>query len=769
MRARRFFGYALGLLLLVDGCHKLFGDFTLVDDGASCASGQVQCVGNLLQRCRSADNTWDNAAICASETLCDETQDKCLAPQCAAGEWRCLDADLQICNGTRDGWLTLTTCATAGHCSARSGMCTQEPCEPGDLQCNSVLLQSCKDDRSGWNDLDTCASAALCNEDDGVCDEVACGLGEFRCKGAQLQTCTDTLDGWTTIESCHSAALCDEEAGKCGSVGCTEAGAFRCGEDGALERCSDDLTGWTAVDVCKSVAHCDAVNGACMEEPCTPGEYQCNGARLEVCNTDRTGWDPVDTCETDALCQLTLGEGSTTCEPPRCAPEEFDCDDAQPLICNAGRTAFRENGDVCLTAELCNNQEGTCSMPACNPGDTRCTGAQPEICNAGRTGYVPNGDACASAALCNPSSGTCGDAPCVKDQVRCNPDNPTELQRCKADLSDWDPCATCATPDLCSASLTTTTSCDESSCVEPTCDLTDRWCGGTGNRTLYQCPESRINSQAVALDECVTNGLCELAHSQGATTCPAPTCNLTDRWCGGTGNKTLYQCPESRINSQAVALDECVTNGLCELAHSQGATTCPAPTCDLTDRWCGGTGNKTLYQCPESRINSQAVVVDTCETEGLCEQAHSEDTPSCPDPVCAVGEKQCSGSQLQVCNSARTGWTNLQKCASSTLCTSSLTPSSQMTCDVCVDGSFACDEAQPQVCNDPSTGPAVWVDSGDECDDQALCDAATGTCLCSLGDTRCNPDTENFEECQSTGWTETDVCSAGCDDDTGCL
>lgn len=768
MRLPKFVGYALGVLFLLEGCQTLFGEFSVVDDSVRCSNGEVQCVGNVLQTCSGEDAAWHNAAICASETLCDASRGACLQPACSAGEWRCLDADVQICNGTRDGWMTLMTCATAAHCSTHSGTCTEVPCEPGEIRCNSAALQSCKDDRSGWDELEQCASSALCNEEEGVCDDSQCEIGELRCEGAQLQTCNDTLDSWTTVETCHSDALCNASSGECGKEACTEPGAFRCSASGVLERCSDNLTGWTGMDECESAAHCDAVNGVCSDEPCMPGHYQCSGSTLEVCNAERTGWDAVDTCETDALCQLTLAEGSTMCEPPRCAEGEFDCNDEQPLVCNAGLTEFRDNGAACLTAELCNSQLGTCSPATCDPGDTRCTGAQPEICNAARTGYVANGEACASATLCNPQTGTCGDAQCVKDQLRCDPDSPTELQRCKSDFSGWDSCDSCATSGLCSASISSASGCDEDSCVEPTCNVTDRWCGGSGSKSLYQCPESRINSQPVLLDTCETNGLCELAHSQGVATCPAPTCAVTDRWCGGSAGKTLYQCPESRINTQAVPLDECVTAGLCALAHSQGAATCPAPTCNLSDRWCGGSANKTLYQCPESRINSEPDIIATCATAELCTQAHDEGTPGCPDPVCAVGEKQCNGSQLQICNTGRTGWTNLEKCGSATLCMNSLMPSSQMTCDACVDGSLRCSAAQPQTCEDPGTGPATWEDSGAECDAAALCDATTATCLCSLGDTRCNPMTENIDECQATGWEESEVCEMGCDD-TGCL
>src|SRR5690606_11529106 len=244
---------------------------------------------------------------------------------------------------------------------------------------------------------------------------------------------------------------------------------------------------------------------------------------------------------------------------------------------------------------------------------------------------------------------------------------------------------------LCSASIDNAVSCGDDACTEPSCALTDRWCGGLGSRALYQCPASRINTQATVLDTCATKDLCDLAHAEGMAMCPEPTCTPTDRWCGGDGNTTLYQCPASRINSEPDVVDVCETSGLCALALSQGSAMCPEPSCAPTDRWCGGDGNATLYQCPASRINSQPDVLDVCETGGLCELAHSQGDSECPAPTCASGEKRCNGAQLQICNAGRTGWTNLQMCGSSTLCMNSLMPSSQMTCDACLDGSTRCD------------------------------------------------------------------------------
>jgi hypothetical protein len=507
-----------------------------------------------------------------------------------------------------------------------------------------------------------------------------------------------------------------------------------------------------------------------MDEPCTTGQYQCNGATLEVCNADRTGRDPVTTCETEGLCQLTLSQltpsaGSITCAPPLCDAGDYHCDAAQPQVCNAGRTGFRNNGSPCATADLCVAATGTCEPPVCVPGQTRCTGAEPEECNPGQTGYAPKGLPCASATLCNPGTGTCGDVVCSRGQTRCDPVNPTRLQRCKDTLDGWDACDTCATARLCSVSVGAAT-CDATACREPTCNTGDVWCGGTGERELHACPASRMNTEPDVLDVCATAGLCDQSHDQEKTMCNEPTCALTDLWCGGSGNRTLYKCPPSRINSEPENLGTCLTNGLCEQAHAQGRTSCPSPACAVGQTQCGGTGNSTLRMCNTERTGYQDC--DTCGSSALCTDSLSAtvcNTSACH--VCLAGQKQCTGSQLQGCNADHDGWTNLELCDSSTLCMNSLSPSNQMTCDACATGGRRCSGAQPQVCNDPGTGPAVWANNGTACDAATLCSG--GACICGLGDVRCNPISGNFEECAASGWTETAVCEMGCDDAMGCL
>jgi hypothetical protein len=227
---------------------------------------------------------------------------------------------------------------------------------------------------------------------------------------------------------------------------------------------------------------------------------------------------------------------------------------------------------------------------------------------------------------------------------------------------------------------------------------------------------------------------------------------------------TLYQCPASRINTEAIVLDTCATNALCEEAHSEDATSCPAPACSVGQTRCSGTSSRTLQMCNGDRTGFADC--DTCDSGALCTDslgATTCNTSACH--VCLADQKRCDGSELQICNSAHTGWTTLT-CASEALCEQSLTPASQKTCDVCLVDDTRCDASQPQVCQ-KSISVAGWVDTGADCGSVELCEEATGTCICVLGETRCDSTTGIFATCASDGWTET-PCDAGCDDE-GCL
>jgi len=728
--------YCLALVLTVAGCHKLFGDYTLE---AKCSKDAKQCVGNVLQVCNDRGSDWENLRYCPSENLCSEEMGDCLPPTCSTGDRRCSGAVLELCNNTRDGWITLQPCANAGRCSGELGRCTDEACTPGMLQCNGNLLQSCVENGLDWHTEQPCQTAALCNTTTHECEDAPCRFGQYRCSGAELQTCNETLSGWTTVRTCESAALCDDANRTCGEVTCTVAGEFTCNGN-TLQQCKEDLTGWTDAVTCPTAGHCDAAHGICSDAPCEPGTRQCHGATLVSCKADRSGWESVSTCQSDALCQQTLDSNATTCVEPACEASAVRCTGAQPEVCNAGRSGYRPNGAACATPELCNAGNGTCDTPVCTPGARTCKEAQPYVCNAGLTMYVPDGPPCASAPLCNLATGTCGDKKCAAGQLRCDPAAPTHLQRCNDDLTDWEPvpCDTCATPELCAASLGATT-CDAASCKEPVCTAGVPRCGGTGaaqGKALEVCNAGRTGY--TSCQTCETAGLCDVSLNTtpfvcSSKACTTPSCALTDRWCGGNGNTQLFQCPPSRINYQAILLDTCATQGLCELTHSRNKTQCEPPSCALTDRWCGGNGTRSLYQCPPSRINSEATVLDTCATQALCEQTRQESKTKCDLPKCAVGETNCGGDDeraLQMCNSDRTAFNTCDTCDTAELCSASLGARTCNTnaCLACAKDDALCDDSgNYQVCRADQSGFDTIDCMGNGCDE------TMGGCLPPLG------------------------------------
>lgn len=97
---------------------------------------------------------------------------------------------------------------------------------------------------------------------------------------------------------------------------------------------------------------------------------------------------------------------------------------------------------------------------SCSPEGFRCGGdgnAQLIACNVSAPGVVP-GAVCASAGLCAKSvqttAPTCATPACAADELRCTGEPATNLERCKADRTDFEPVATCAAASLCTQGKT---------------------------------------------------------------------------------------------------------------------------------------------------------------------------------------------------------------------------------------------------------------------------------------------------------------------------
>ena len=105
---------------------------------------------------------------------------------------------------------------------------------------------------------------------------------------------------------------------------------------------------------------------------------------------------------------------------------------------------------------------------------------------------------------------------------------------------------------------------------------------------------------------------------------------------------------------------------------------------------CVGNPARQLEQC--DIYGTSWIAVALCETSALCTDTITADasTTMCIAPVCTVGQKQCTGNILQICNNGRDGWDNLQPCQSYDLCQISLTADSGDCSPVCPTGCSSC-------------------------------------------------------------------------------
>ena len=89
-----------------------------------CTEGAYRCNDVALEQCRQA--TWTRTDTCATTALCDAERHACTAPTCAPGERQCVGAILQRCNRAQSGWLEIETCPAKSVCSQET-----KRCEPG--------------------------------------------------------------------------------------------------------------------------------------------------------------------------------------------------------------------------------------------------------------------------------------------------------------------------------------------------------------------------------------------------------------------------------------------------------------------------------------------------------------------------------------------------------------------------------------------------------------------------------------------------------------
>jgi hypothetical protein len=86
-----------------------------------CSNGAYRCNDVALEQC--AESSWTKISKCETTELCDASQHKCTAPTCAPGDRQCVGAILQRCNDARNGWQELETCPTKFVCSQVTKRC----------------------------------------------------------------------------------------------------------------------------------------------------------------------------------------------------------------------------------------------------------------------------------------------------------------------------------------------------------------------------------------------------------------------------------------------------------------------------------------------------------------------------------------------------------------------------------------------------------------------------------------------------------------------
>ncbi|MEI9949305.1 MAG: hypothetical protein WDO74_10045 [Pseudomonadota bacterium] len=89
-----------------------------------CVEGAYRCNDIALEQC--VQSTWTRTAACKTTALCDATRRTCTPPTCGPGDRQCVGAILQRCKSAQNGWEEIETCPAKSVCSQET-----KRCEPG--------------------------------------------------------------------------------------------------------------------------------------------------------------------------------------------------------------------------------------------------------------------------------------------------------------------------------------------------------------------------------------------------------------------------------------------------------------------------------------------------------------------------------------------------------------------------------------------------------------------------------------------------------------
>lgn len=269
--------------------------------------------------------------------------------------------------------------------------------------------------------------------------------------------------------------------------------------------------------------------------------------------------------------------------------------------------------------------------------------------------------------------------------------------------------------------------------LEPTCEPGDVNCN---DRWLETCVEGGSDGPRwIKAQDCLSPTLCEKDPGR----CVEPECRAGQPHCTGAipdtckgtldGYDPLGEC----IDAAHCSPDEarCIADG------KTSAPCCLTAPCDPGELRCN---EGMLQRCRDDQTGFDDVV--DCETVELCDATRGSCTPgsaecACQPPACDAGETRCTGSVLERCNDARTGWEVVQTCTTAALCElgRSRVP---LACEppACEPDEFDCNEATLGRCNADQTGfQTVMTCAGGP----GFCNEVLGSCSqCQVGDTRCD-------------------------------
>ncbi len=215
--------------------------------------------------------------------------------------------------------------------------------------------------------------------------------------------------------------------------------------------------------------------------------------------------------------------------------------------------------------------------------------------------------------------------------------------------------------------------------------------------SLYVCPFTQID---YALAGTCGAGLCDAANKR----CNG--CVPNTAWCDPSDNTKRIACGADGKPQAATTKSGQYCTGAGEWVDCVVDSNCPdkvLPACEV--KACGG--NNTCGSKPSPL--GATCTGGSCDGAGKC-------------LVCATGQYNCSGANLQVCNATRTGWDPVTTCASAALCSSSAkqclacVPSQYPQCrdistrmDCSSDGLTLTPSTKPSDATPYCTGAGNWV------------------------------------------------------------